>query len=69
MTRYPVDRVLAKIAEAKEENIYLGLGGFSDSEITRLHNARNSAFEMCKFWIDHYILTEQFDDESEATHV
>lgn len=61
MTRYPVDKVLAKIAQAQKENPF---GDDHASEMALI--GRNGAFELCKMWIEHFILTEQFDEESEA---
>lgn len=61
MTRYPVEKVLAKIAEAKERN------PFDDDPAGQMAMiGRVSAFELCEMWIKHYIMTEQFDEDKEA---
>lgn len=54
MTRYPVDKVLAKIAKEKSEQ----QSCMSDTEKI----AYNGALALCEMWINHYICTEQFDE-------
>lgn len=68
MTRYPVDKVLAEIASAKTDDIYDSIS-VDIATKTYMIMARRHAFEMCELLIAQHILTEQFDDESEATHV
>lgn len=58
MTRHPVDKVLAKIAELKKENIYKGHSREAD-----MNSARNHAFELCEILINMHILTEQFEED------
>lgn len=54
MTIDPVNRVMAKIAEAKAKQ---------PEYLTATENiARQCAFELCEMWIEHFILTEQFDE-------
>lgn len=62
MSEDTVKKILDTIYLMKTENIYTGLGGFSDAEIERLHSARTSAFELSETYIKHFALLERIEN-------
>ena len=63
MTRYPVEQVIKKIAEARsDESNFDWISNPQEKEVAKI--VAEGAFDLCEHWIRHYILTEEFEDES-----